>query len=213
MKRAAGVFFGLVLICFTVTAASAYNFDLNVWNVTQLQASGDVVHVDITGSTVTFTFVSGGGITNTFQAMQDIAFQPAVFSGSNSISTASSPYSLTCTHTTGNTCNADGFLTNPATFIYSTPNAGPGNPITATFTFANNVVGGLDATAFDVHVSYSGSCSGWVDGTLKDSATSDTSCTPVPEPITVFLGGTGLAALAYAGRKRLFSGGGGLSVA
>jgi hypothetical protein len=77
--------------------------------------------------------------------------------------------------------------------------------VTVSFTFANN----LDATLFTasdfaLHVQYNNGCSGFVDGT-NVATDSNTNCTPVPEPLTVFLGGTGLVALAFAGRKRLFS--------
>src|SRR5262249_17905992 len=180
-----------------------------VWNVSQLQSSGDVVHVDITGNTITFTWTPGSpGLTNTFQAMDQIAFQHAVFgSGGNTITSAvgtspSGTYTLSCGTTTGGgSCNEDGFLTNPAGAEYSTTNGGPGHPTVATFTFASSVVDGLTQNAFDVHVTFSGNCSGWVDGTLSGSASSNTNCsaTPVPEPMTVFLGGTGLIALAFIG--------------
>ena len=40
---------------------------------------------------------------------------------------------------------------------------------------------------------------------IYSGAEVDYCCTPVPEPITMFLGGTGLLALGYAARKRLFS--------
>ena len=220
MIRALSTALAAGLVCFTAAAASAaYTVDLTTWNVTQLQSSGDHVTVDISGSTATFTFVSGGGLTNTFQAMQNIAFQPAVFGTGNTLQTASSPYTLSCgtngpaTSSTAGTCNEDGFLTNPAIVEYSTPNGGPGNPTTATFTFANALPTGLTSSAFDVHVTYSGNCSGWVDGTLSGSASSNTNCTPVPEPITMFLGGTGLALLGYAARKRLLNWTGGFSAA
>lgn len=51
-------------------------------------------------------------------------------------------------------------------------------------------------------------CSGWISDTVAGSSgSSDGTCgsTPIPEPMTMFLGGTGLLALGYAGRKRLFS--------
>ena len=210
MKRVLGALLVAGLMCVTVTPASAYTVTLDVWNTTQLQASGDTVTVDISGNTITFTFSSGGGLTNTFQAMQNIGFQPAVFGTGNTVTGASSPYTLSCGTATGSasstgTCNEDGFAVNPALVEYSTPNGGPGNPLVATFTFANNVVAGLTSSDFDVHVTYSGSCSGWVDGTLSGSPGSDSSCTPVPEPMTMFLGGTGLLVMGYVARKRLFS--------
>jgi hypothetical protein len=53
-------------------------------------------------------------------------------------------------------------------------------------------------------------CSGWISDTVAGSsnATTSGSCggTPVPEPMTMFLGGTGLLTLGYAARKRLFGG-------
>src|SRR5262249_37333970 len=139
-----------------------------------------------------------------------------VFGGSNSITgvnpsypSDSNGYALGCGTNTGTgSCNEDGFATNPAGAAYNTHDGSPGHPTTVTFTFANTLVAGLTASDLDVPVTYRGSWSGWVDGTLKGSATSSTNCsaTPVPEPITMFLGGTGLLALAYAGRKRLHTG-------
>jgi hypothetical protein len=40
--------------------------------------------------------------------------------------------------------------------------------------------------------------------TVDLTVTAQSDLTPVPEPITMVLGGTGLLALAYAGRTRLF---------
>jgi hypothetical protein len=212
MIRILGALLVAGLMCFTVTPASAYTVTLNVWNVTEIQASGDTITVDINGDNVTFTFVSGGGLTNTFQAMKDIFFQPDVFAGGNSIIGVPSPYALSCGSASGGgNCQADGFLANPAAAEYSTP-AGNTGPISATFTFASALPGDLTSSSFDVHVTYSGSCSGFVDGTLKGSPSSDSGCTPVPEPMTMFLGGTGLLVMGYVARKRLFAMGTSLAV-
>jgi hypothetical protein len=195
----------MLLVISPVAAFASYSFDLDVWNTQQLADSGDKVTVTIDGADVTFTFVSGGTLSNTFQAMFNIGFDTPDFAGGNSITGVPSGYSLTCgTAAGGGSCTEDGFASNPMAAEYSTNNGGPGHPSTATFTFANSLPLTLDKTTFAVHVTYSGSCSGWVDGALSGSAGSDTGCTPVPEPITMFLGGTGLLTLGYAARKRLF---------
>jgi hypothetical protein len=72
--------------------------------------------------------------------------------------------------------------------------------LTETFTFAGDLAAGLTASDFVVHVQYRGGGSGFIGGLPGTTA-----ATPAPEPVTMFLGGTGLLALAYAGRKRLFS--------
>jgi len=61
---------------------------------------------------------------------------------------------------------------------------------------------------FVAHVRFASatSCSGWVSDGTPGKVESASGCTPVPEPITMFLGGTGLLTLGYAARKRLLGG-------
>ena len=211
MMKVLGALIVAGVMCFTVTPASAYIVTLNTWNVQQLQDSGASVTVNIVGNTITFSF-NQGSLANTFQAMDNIFFQPNVFP--NTITGNDGSYTLECgTASGGGSCNADGFSINPAAAKYGTDNGGPGHPSTVQFTFANPVVAGLTSSDFDVSVTFGGSCSGFVDGSLRGSPTSNTNCTPVPEPITMFLGGTGLAILGYAARKRLLGWAGGLSAA
>ncbi len=209
MKGLIALVMVVVAVFFAAPPVFAYSFNLDVWNTTDANGNAitDYITVDVNeaGNTVKFTF-HGGGLTNTFQAMQNIGFQPDVFAAGDSITGVPSPYSLSCgTASGGGSCNEDGFSVNPAAAEYSTPNGGPGNPSSATFTFASALPAGLEKSDFDVHVTYSGGCSGWVDGALSGSPTQDSGCTPVPEPMTVFLGGTGLLIMGYFARKRLFS--------
>jgi hypothetical protein len=73
---------------------------------------------------------------------------------------------------------------------------------TSTVTFTPNDV--TRHAMFAAHVRYSGGCSGFVsDGAHAVPLDSSTGCTPVPEPITMALGATGLLAMGYAARKYL----------
>jgi hypothetical protein len=78
------------------------------------------------------------------------------------------------------------------------------------FNFLSTPAGGAGPfhTAAHVQGIPATGCSGWISDTVAGSPNAGTSgdCTPVPEPITMFLGGTGLLTLGYAARKRLFGG-------
>src|SRR5262249_2465439 len=116
MKSVSALALVLAAMFLFAPPASAYIVDLNVWNITDSNGNPitDHITVNISAGSITFTFV-GGGLTNAFQAMKDIFFQPAVFTGANSITGVPSPYSLSCGSASGGgSCNADGFTINPA---------------------------------------------------------------------------------------------------
>jgi hypothetical protein len=100
--------------------------------------------------------------------------------------------------------NADGFGDfNSNRNQDSVGTSGISSPIVFTLGGLTTFTPNGNSANFVAHVTFSGGCEGWVsDGTA--SASSNSNCTPVPEPITIFLGGTGLLGMAWAGRKRLF---------
>jgi hypothetical protein len=178
--------------------AEAYDVFLTQWNVTELNSAGDEVKVTISGSTITFLWVDGDSTPPSGSNLLTIAWSSEVHAAGG---TATSPgYTVDATANK----NADGF----GKFLVHAQDDGGTDLTSVTFTFASN----LNATAFTsshfaLHVDYvTDTCSGWVSGGETNDLHSEAGCTPVPEPITMFLGGTGLLTLGYAARKRLFGG-------
>jgi PEP-CTERM motif len=69
-------------------------------------------------------------------------------------------------------------------------------------TLVTNFPDNTSGAEFAVHIRYDG-CSGFVsDGTAAIGSAGDCTGTPVPEPATLFLVGSGLVSMGYAGRKR-----------
>lgn len=195
----------LVLIAPSLLAPSAveaYDIFLTEWNVTQLEAAGDKVKVTISGNTMTLTWIDGnGGIDPDATNLKSIFWSDAV---RNAAGTAAGTGDYSKINVCGGTgCRADGF----GKFRVDVDDANPSSKtLTVTFTFANNLDGtAFTASDFALHVQYSNDCSGFVSGRPGGPGNSNANCAAaVPEPMTVFLGGTGLLALGYFGRTRLF---------
>jgi hypothetical protein len=208
----------VALLAVLASAGSSEAVLLTHTNTTQL--AGVVVTVNIgsvlsgVGSCPTTTFVgcttlsvqltTNPPITNTPVGIDQFLFNATTDVNAN----AASPGTWML-HFDGT--NADGFgdfnsnrnqdsvgtsgISSPIVFTLFTPSS----TATGITTFTPN----LSGANFAAHVTFRGGCEGWVsDGTA--SASPNSSCTPVPEPITIFLGGTGLLGMAWAGRKRLF---------
>jgi len=189
-------------------SAVVYDFFLTQWNVTELNTAGDKVHVEISGKTVTFTWVDGNSIDPAAFNLQNIWYtlgvQGVAGTGTATGYTTADPCGVVSMGNPNGLCTADGFGQFRGEAIDLDPSVGS-RQTSVVLTFANDLASGLDANAFALHVQYNSGCSGFVDGTIGGSSiTSQSACTPVPEPITMFLGGTGLLILGYAARKRLF---------
>jgi hypothetical protein len=192
--------------------ALAYDLTLTQWNVTELNTAGDSIGITISGSTITYTWLSGDLTSPEAFNLQDIYWSSLVAAdGGSLISTSAGTYTDQCASPP---CNADGF----GGFQVDYRNFGT-TTTSVMFTFSGIFTAAEKAALtnddFALHVQYGGGCSGIVDGTIGgDSIKPNSTCTPgtsvpdtpVPEPITMFLGGTGLLILGYAARKRLFGG-------
>jgi hypothetical protein len=85
------------------------------------------------------------------------------------------------------------------------PNGGAASAVSSLFDGVNG--GSTKSTFFFGSGGPIGDCTGGHGGTScfdSGAILIYNTQTPVPEPITMFLGGTGLLALGYAARKRLF---------
>ena len=140
-------------------------------------------------------------ITNTAVGIDQFLFN-ATSDSVNAIAASPGTWNLAFNGT-----NADGFGNfNSNKNQDSVGTSGISGPIVFTLSGTNaTFTANGNSAKFVAHVTFSGGCEGWVsDGTA--SASPNSNCTPAPEPITIFLGGTGLLGMAWAGRKRLFGG-------
>jgi hypothetical protein len=189
--------------------ATPTEYDLTFWNTAGFGTDQVQVFVDTTAKTVEYKWVSGNsGLTAS--DFQDLYWTDSKFVSVSSISCGGSPCAVA--YSDKGTGNADGFPpqgTN-AWRDYQHGAAGTG-ALDVTFTFAS-ITGSLSATDFVAHVQYGSNCSGFVGGTSVDQHAAESGCTPVPEPVTMFLGGTGLLVMGYVARKRLFGMGRSLAV-
>lgn len=207
---------GAIAVLLLAGPAGAYLLTLSDWNQAALELAGDKVTVNVSGSTITFTWVDGNGLPPAATQLDTLFWSQTVATagGNTCCPTSSNPAGYTYKGASG----FDGFTpSNGYPNGYTIEADWPNNTnVTAvTFTFANS----LSATTFTandfvVHVKYGSGCSGFVGGPgtggsgppFGDANAGCTATTPVPEPITMFLGGTGLLTLGYAARKRLFGG-------
>jgi len=197
----------------TCDANTVCTFELIVANVNQLNPPLGSIDVRVTwdntvsggtGTTLSVQFVSSSAGTPKF--IEEFGYNSSVAVSSVSDGTSNS------SKWSGKTAsNIDGF----GTFATdeSRPVLGDTFGITSAvvFTLASQITS-IDknsaGTEFVAHVGgFDSGCSAFVGekGSTPGSH-DDTNCAAVPEPITMFLGGTGLLALGYAARKRLFGG-------
>jgi hypothetical protein len=209
MKSVSGLVMIVVAALLAASPASAYEVDLTVWNATQLVPTGNFVKVVINGNTVTFSWEGGANNFATAKNMLDIFWDQAV----QNSGPATAPDYVVRHNPSGNAGafnNANGY----PTYVEDAGDHGGDTILTETFTFPRNLATNLTADDFVVHVQYGDGCrdddSGFAGGSgaMKGGPrpSSHSSCVdPVPEPMTVFLGGTGLLVFGYVARKRLFS--------
>lgn len=198
---------GLAVLMVAPPIAAAYDVLLTQWNVTQLNTAGDSVKVTISGNTITFLWQEGDGISPAGANLKHLYWSLAVFTEGGGTGTGTGDYTA-LTDCGINGCQAAGFGKYRVKAVDDSPDTKTIGPVS--FTFANSLTDAASttftATDFVVHVQYDLNCSGFVDGSNGGTPTSSGNCTPVPEPMTVFLGGTGLLIMGYFVRKRLFGG-------
>ena len=211
MKSGSALVMIAVAVFLVAPPASAlvYDYYLTNWNVTELSAAGDKIHVQVNGTQVTFTRVDGNSPDPAASNLDSISYTLDIHTNSGSSLAAGHTTTDPCAAVIGGNpnglCTADGFGVQIWQDQAADRDTSAGSRQTMVLNFATDLPSGLDTAAhsFALHVQNGDKCSGFVDG--SGVPTSNSACTPAPEPITMFLGGTGLLALGYAGRKRLFS--------
>jgi len=211
MKSASALVMIVVAVFLVAPPASAlvYDYYLTNWNVIELNTAGDKIHAQIDATQVTFTRVDGNSLDPVASNLESNWYTLDIHT--NSASGLAARYTTTdpCAAVIGGKpnglCTADGFGVQIWQDHPADSDTSAGSRQTVVLNSATDLPRGLDTAAhsFALHIQYGENCSGSVDGSA--APTSNSACTPAPEPITMFLGGTGLLALGYAGRKRLFS--------
>jgi len=211
MKSVSALVMMVVAVFLVGPPASAlvYDYYLTNWNVSELNAAGDKIHAQVDGTQVTFTRADGNSFDPAASNLESIWYTLDIHTDSGSGLAAGYTTTDPCAAVIGGDpnglCTADGFGVQIWQGQPADSDTSAGSRQTVLLSSATDLPSGLDTAAhfFALHVQYGDNCSGSVDGSAVP--TSNLACTPAPEPITMFLGGTGLLALGYAGRKRLFS--------
>ena len=211
MKSASALVMIVVAVFLLAPPASAlvHDYYLTNWNVIELNTAGDKIHAQVDATQVTFTRVDGNSLDPVASNLESNWYTLDIHT--NSASGLAARYTTTdpCAAVIGGKpngpCTADGVGVQIWQDQPADSDTSAGSRQTVAVNSATDLPRGLDTAAhsFALHVQSGENCSGSVDG--SGAPASNSACTPAPEPITMFLGGTGLLALGYAGRKRLFS--------
>lgn len=190
-------------------SAVVYDIYLTSGNVPESNGAGDEMHVQVHSTQVTSMPVDENSLDAAAPNLESVAYRLDIHTNS--------ALGLAVGYTTADPCaavmggNPNGLCTPDGSGLQirrgqaadSDTSAGVRQPVV--LSFATDPPSGADTAVHSsaLHAQYGDSGSRLVDGGAVP--TSSSAWTPAPEPITMFLGGTGLLALAYAGRRRLFS--------